>query len=84
MEELTTIAKLLGEDNEKRLKEEITNLLIRRVEMDLEEKYKYEYILAFDDLYEEVKEQMEKEFKGLLASKYREQMNAKLNEMFGK
>lgn len=84
MEKLTTIAKLLGEDNEKRLKEEITNLLIGQVEMDLEEKYKYEYILAFDDLYEEVKEQMEKEFKERLASKYREQMDAKLTEIFGK
>lgn len=83
MEELTTIAKLLGEENEKRLKDEITNLLIQQVERDIEDKYQYDYILAFDCLFEEVKEQMEKEFKERLANKYREQMDKKLAEMFG-
>lgn len=82
MEELTGIMKLLGEENEKRLKDGITDLLLRQVERDLEDKYQYDYILAFDDIYEEVKAQIEKEFKEKLTEKYREQMNKELEKMF--
>ena len=83
MEELTIIAKLLGEENEKRLKDEITNLLIQQVERDLEDKYHYDYILAFEDIYDEVKKQMEEEFKERLVQKYREQIDKKVQETFG-
>ena len=82
MEELTGIMRLLGEENEKRLKDGITDLLLQQVERDLEDKYRYEFILAFDDIYEEVKEQIEEEFKEKLAEKYREQMNKEFEKMF--
>lgn len=81
MEELTNIAKLLGKDNEKKLKDGITDLLLRQVEMDLEDKYRYNFILAFDDIYKDVKEEIEEEFKEKLAKKYRQHMNKALKEM---
>lgn len=82
MENITQIANLLGEDNEKRLKDKITDLLIEQVESDLEDRYKYDYILAFDSIYEEVKEKIEEEFKEKLMEKYRERMNKELEKIF--
>ena len=84
MENLTSIANLLGEDNEKRLKDGITDLLLEQVGRDIEDKYQYDYIIAFDDIYEEVKRDIEIEFKEKLAHKYRECMNKELEKMFGK
>ena len=81
LRDITFIATILGEDNEKRLKDGITDLLLRQVEMDLEDKYKYDYILAFDDIYKDVKEEIEDEFKEKLAKKYRQHMNKKLKEI---
>lgn len=82
MEELTGIMKLLGEENEKKLREGITDLLLEQVERDLHDRYEYDYIIAFDEIYEEVKEQIEAEFKEKLMEKYREQMNKELDKMF--
>ena len=45
LRDISFVATLLGEDNEKRLKDGITDLLLRQVEMDLQDKYKYDYIL---------------------------------------
>lgn len=84
MEELTKIAKLLGEDNEKRLKDGITELLLQQVETDMEDKYQYDYIIAFDDIFEEVKRQIENEFREKLVEKYRERMNVELDSVFKK
>ena len=82
MEELTGIMKLIGEENVKKLQDGITDLLLQQVERDLEDKYQYDFILAFDDIYEEIKTQIEEEFKEKLVEKYREQMNKKLGKMF--
>lgn len=82
MEELTNIAKLLGEENEKKLRDGITDLLLRQIEQDMEDRYKYDYIIAFDDIFEEVKEQIEEELKKKIAEKYRERMNKELEKMF--
>ena len=82
MEELTGIMKLLGEENEKRLKDGITDLLLQQVERDIEDKYQYNYIIAFDDIFEEVRVQIEKEFKEELANKYRKLMEEKMKSVF--
>ena len=50
MEELTKIAKLLGEDNEKRLKDKITDLLIQRVDEDLNDMCTY--LIDFEETFE--------------------------------
>lgn len=81
LKELSVVASLLGEDNAKRLRDGITDLLLRQVEMDLEDKYRYDFILAFDDIYKDVKEEIEDEFKEKLAKKYRQYMNKALKEM---
>ena len=82
MENLTNIINLLGEENVQRLKDGITDLMLRQVEKDIDDKYEYEYIVAFDSLFEEVKEIMEKEFKEKLVEKYREKMNKELGKIF--
>lgn len=82
MKELVTIINLLGEENEKKLKDGITDILLNQVERDIEDKYQYNYIIAFDDIFEEVKEQIEEEFKEKLAEKYRERMNTEFAKMF--
>lgn len=84
MEELNMIVQLLGEDNEKRLKDGITDLLLRQVEKDLEDKYEYDYILAFENIYEEAKRTIEKEFKEKIIEKYRERMDIELDRIFNK
>ena len=78
---LSVVANLLGEDNAKRLKDGITNLLLQQVERDLEDKYRYDFILAFDDIYKDVKEEIEDEFKEKLAKKYRQYLNKALKEL---
>lgn len=81
LRDLSFIATLLGEDNEKRLKDGITDLLLRQVEMDLEDKYRYDFILAFDDIYKDVKEEIEEEFREKLTKKYRQHLNKALKEV---
>ena len=82
MKELTRIIELLGEDNEKRLRDGITDILLNQVEKDIDDKYQYNYIIAFDDIFEEVKERIEEEFKEKLAEKYRERMNKEFEKIF--
>lgn len=81
LRDLSVVATLLGEDNEKRLKDGITDLLLRQVELDLEDKYRYDFILAFDDIYKDVKEEIEEEFREKLAKKYRQHLNKALKEV---
>lgn len=81
LKDLSIVARLLGEDNEKKLKDGITDLLLNKVEYDLDDKYRYDYILAFDDIYKDIKEEIEEEFREKLAKKYRQHMNKKLKEM---
>lgn len=84
LKDLSVVVTLLGEDNVKRLRDGITDLLLEKVSYDLDDlddKYKYDYILALDDIYKDVKEEIEDEFKEKLAKKYRQYMNKKLKEM---
>lgn len=83
LKELTSLAKLLGEDNEKRLKDAITDILIQTVDDDIRERYKYDYIIAFDSIYEDVNRELQEEMKTKMAEKYREHMEKELKKMFG-
>ncbi len=83
LKELNIIASLLGEENEKRLKNAITDALIRTVENDIEDRYKYDYIIAFDSIYEEVNRELQEELRTKMAEKYREHMEKELKKMFG-
>lgn len=82
LQELSIIAKLLGEENEKRLKDSITDLLLEQIESDMEEKYKYDYIVAFDEIFEVIKEEIGQEFRERLVEKYRERIDKELEKIF--
>lgn len=80
MKELTKIAKILGEDNEQRLKNEITDLLIQRIEDDLDN---YEdWIVDLNYLYEEVNKEVQKAVKDKMIKFYTEKLEEKMNKMF--
>lgn len=80
MEELTKIAELLGEKNEKRLKDSITDLLIERVDEDLRDMCTY--LFDFEDLFDQVRKDVEKDIKEMIAKKYMDKMEEKINELF--
>lgn len=80
MEELTKIARLLGEDNEKKLKDGITQMLLNQAECDLEDKYRYDYCIEFDDIYDELKREIKEEVKEKLRRKYMESLDKKMEK----
>lgn len=77
------IIKLLGEENEKRLKDAITDLLIAKVESDLDEKYAYDYILAFDEIFEEVANEVKVDAKEKMIKILSEKLDGKISEVLG-
>lgn len=83
MEDLTKIARLLGEDNEKKLKDGIVEMLLNQAKLDLEEKYTYDYSIEFDDIYDEIKMEIKEEVKEKLKKKYMESIDKKMEEWFG-
>lgn len=80
MRNLSEIAKLLGEENEKRLKDAFTDLLIGRIQEDLEclEDYVLDYSLIFDEISRDVREYM----KESLMDVYMKKADEKLSELF--
>ena len=80
MEELTKLATIIVEDNEKRLKDNITDLLIKRVEEDLENFQ--DWIVDLDYLYDQVNSEVYKIVKDKMVEKYLEKMNVRIDEMF--
>ena len=77
----TKIAELLGEENEKRLKDRITDILIEQAEEDIKERYKYEYVIAFDDIFKKVAEEIEEETKKRMKEKYMKMLEEKLSNL---
>ena len=80
MEGLTKIAQLLGEDNEKKLKDGIVELLLNQAKYDIEQKYAYDYCIEFDAIYDEIKREIKDEVKERLKKKYMESINKKMEE----
>lgn len=81
MENITKIAELLGEDNAKKLKDGITDSLLKMAQNDIEEKYRYDYVTAFDDIFEEVKNEIKNDFKTRMMAIYTEKINKKIEEI---
>lgn len=81
MEELSKIAKLLGEDNEKRLKDAITDLLIHQFEDDLANMS--EYMCDYDEIFDEVRKEVTSIMKDKIFNTYIAKAEAKFNELFG-
>ena len=80
MENLTKMAKLLGEENEKRLKDAITDLLIHQFEDDLENMT--EYMFDYDEIFDEVRKEVTSIMKDKICKAYLAKAEAKFNELF--
>lgn len=80
MAQLNELTKLLGEENEKRLKSSITDLLIEQVADELRENY--EYLIDYDHLFSEVIGEIEEEFKSRIREKYMGILDEKFSELF--
>ena len=80
MENLIAITNLLGEDNEKRLKDAITDMIIRRIEEDLDN---YDgWIVDFEYLHDEIDREVRNNVKDKMIRKYTEKIERNLNILF--
>lgn len=80
MEELLAITKVLGEENEKRLKETVTDLLIEQVKGDLDNMC--HYLIDWEELFDEIRNEIKEEFREKLQEKYIKVAEEKLSEVF--
>lgn len=76
MESLSAIAKVLGEENEKRLKAAVTDLLIEQVKGDLDNMC--HYLIDWEELFEEIRDEIKEEFR----EKYIKVAEEKLSVVF--
>lgn len=81
MKELTKLAMLLGEDNEKRFKDAITDLLINQFEDDLQNMT--DYMCDYDEIFDEVRKEVTSIMKEKIKMIYLEKAETKFNELFG-
>lgn len=80
MEELLAITKVLGEENEKRFKDAVTDLLIEQVKGDLENMCNY--LIDWEELFEEIRSEIKDEFRDKVREKYLRVAEEKLSEVF--
>ena len=78
MENLMSIARIIGEENEQKIKDGITNAILELVNRDLEGFGEYGYIVNFEKLFEEIEIEVEKRVKEKVVNMY----TAKLEEKF--
>lgn len=82
METLTQLAKLLGEKNEKKLKDKITEMLIDSIEYQLESEP--EWLIDFSSLLDDVRTEIHKNIKEYVLEKYMAKVKEKIDEGFDK
>lgn len=80
MKELTKIAEFLGEENEKKLRDNITDILIERFEEDLDDMNCY--MIDYDCLFDEIQNEVRNALKTKIAKKYMEKAEQKFSELF--
>lgn len=80
MAQLNELAKLLGENNERRLKDGITDLLLEQVADELRDNY--DYLIDYNHLFDEVIDEIREEFKSRVREKYIGMMEEKFSELF--
>ena len=81
MKELTKLAMLLGEKNEKRFKDAMTDLLINQFEDDLQNMS--EYMCNYEEIFDEVRKEVTSIMKDKIEKAYLAKAEAKFNELFG-
>ena len=81
MENLSKIAILLGEENEKRLKDAMTDLLIHQFEDDLESME--DFMCDYEEIFDEVRKEVTSIMKNKITDAYLAKAEAKFSELFG-
>lgn len=82
MEKCLEVAKLLGEENVNRLKDTVTDLLIKRCEDELEDMAIY--MIDYENLFEEVEAEVKAIVKDKIMQMYLEKAEGKISELFKK
>lgn len=82
VDNVVEIAKLLGEDNAQRLKDGITDLLLSRVEEDLQDDDYY--LFDYEKLFEEIEDEVISMVRERVRKTYMEQAEKKIAELIGK
>lgn len=82
MEKILKIAELLGEENAQKIKDEITEILIEYLKNDLDSMC--DYIIGYEELFGEVREQVFANVKDKMVKKYTSEIENKFEELFNK
>lgn len=80
MEKVLEVAKLLGEENVNRLKDTVTDLLIKRCEDELDDMGIY--MIDYECLFEEVEKEVKSIVKNRIMQIYLEKAEGKISELF--
>ncbi len=80
MEEVAKIVALLGEDNVKRLKDGITNLLLEQVSQELNDMSVW--LIDFESLMDEIREEVKEDVKKKILPQYLKAVEAKVDALF--
>lgn len=81
-DELLNIVKLLGEENEKKLKDGITDLLLKRIEEDLDDIGVY--LMDLEAMLDDIRRDIEKEAKEKIMKKYMDKLDKIMEDSFNK
>lgn len=81
MKDLTNLVKLIGEDNEKRLKDAMTDLLINQFRDDLESME--DYMLDYEEIFDDVRKEVTSIMKEKISKAYLAKAEKKFYELFG-
>lgn len=80
MEKVLEVAKLLGEENVNRLKDTVTDLLIKRCEEELDDMAIY--MVDYERLFAEVEDEVRAIVKDKIMQMYLEKAEGKISELF--
>ena len=80
MENLMGIARIIGEENEQKIKDGITNAILELVDRDLREFCKYEYVMNFEHLFDQIEREVEERVKERIIEMYAAKMEEKFAE----
>lgn len=82
--ELSNLTKLLGAENEQKVKDSIVELILERTKYDLDEWCKYGYVINFEELFQEIEERVVENVKEKMIALYTKKMEEKMEELFSK
>ena len=80
MDSLSNLSSILGEENERKIKDGITNLIIQSVEDDLSTMGTY--IIDYEDLFDRMRDEVEPEIMRIMAKRYMNKMKVMMDDLF--